>query len=346
MSRYHALVPAVCIALFSSSVHAQNVPEWLEQTTLSGLAFGDVYAMAANHDTTFEGANGLWARRVYFTADHRLGDALDFRLRFEMNSPGDFTSAANLEPFVKDLWVRWSIGAHRLSLGIAPTPTWDATIEKTWGYRDVEKTPLDLQKFGPSRDFGVLAQGRLDRRGKVRYHAMVANGAGTKAETNEGKKAYLALDFYPLTGLLIEVYGDYEDRPGDTDRATVQGFAAYRGQWGRVGIQWARQHRQGGGTGDLDLDLGSAFVVIRASDRVAFLGRFDRMFDPNPDAGKIDYLPMVATVRSNLVLAGIDIALHQRFHLIPNLEAVVYDSDVGPAPDADVMLRVTYSITF
>jgi len=332
----------VCV---STPAVAQQLPEWITRTHLSGLAFGDFYAMAANHDPTLEGANGFWARRVYLTVDSRFSEAFATRLRLEMNSPGDFTTPGKLEPFVKDLWVQWAGGRQQVFLGISGTPTWDL-VESVWGYRNVEKTPLDLQKLGGSRDFGLAARGRLDRAGRVRYHAMVGNGADTKAETNEEKKAYLAVAVHPVEHLVLEVYADFEDCPGDNDRVTVQGFVAYDAPRARVGVQAARQHRELGGGETLDLDLVSTFVVLNATSRVALLARFDRMLDPNPDGPSIAYLPLDAEAKSNLLLAAIDFTLHEHVHLIPNVEAVLYDSNGPVAPDSDVMLRTTFSVTF
>ena len=133
----------------------------------SGLAFGDLYVVAANHDAALEGENGLWFRRVYFTYDRKLSDEFDMRFRLEMNSSGDFKSSAKLEPFVKDMWVRYKRGGTSVYLGMSSTPTW-GRVEGFWGYRDVEKTPLDLHKYTGSRDVGVAVKGALGDAGRVR----------------------------------------------------------------------------------------------------------------------------------------------------------------------------------
>ena len=328
------------------AVWAQDLPEWVTRTRISGLAFGDAYVFAANHDSLLEGENGFWVRRVYLTFDNNLSEQLAFRLRFEANSPGDFASDSKLEPFVKDLYVRWGSPRLDVYLGISSTPIW-AVVQPTWGYRSVEKTPLDLQKLGSSRDFGVAVRGRLDEAGVVRYHAQLGNGSGTRAETNEGKKTALSLGVHTGSGIIVEAYADYEDRPGNTDRATFQVFGAWVRDRGRVGVLAARQGREQDRGPTLNLDVASIFGVLKVNDRFALLGRYDRMFDPNPDADGISYLPMDATAKSNLLLLGVDVALEERFHLIPNLEAVFYDGSTGATtPDADVVLRTTFDITF
>lgn len=336
----------VMIAAAAHPAWSQELPEWVTRTKISGLAFGDAYVVAANHDPALEGENGFWFRRVYLTLDNNLSEKLAFRLRLEMNSPGDFTSSSKLEPFIKDLYVRWSDAGHQIYLGISGTPIW-GVIGPAWGYRFVEKTPLELQQLGSSRDFGVAAKGRLDQAGVIRYHAQLGNGSGTKGETNEGKKASLSLGVHTESGVIVEVYGDYEDRPGNTDRATFQAFAAWQGERGRVGILVARQRRAQDAGPTLNLDVASFYGVVKLHDRAALLARYDRMFDPNPSAGGIAYLPQDPTAKSNLVLVGVDFALVPRFHLIPNVEAVFYDGATGPTtPDTDVIPRITFHVTF
>jgi hypothetical protein len=339
------ILTALALVLTSASAMAQDVPEWVSRMRISGLAFGDAYWMANYRDPAIENANGIWLRRAYLTFDYAYDSDFSFRLRFEMNSPGDFTTSAKLVPFVKDLYMRWRRAGHQVYLGISGTPTWGLS-ESIWGYRNVEKTPLDLLKFGSSRDFGVAARGRLDENGIVRYHVMVGNGASTKSETNQGKKGYAALEIRPGSGLVVQAYADYDDRPDETDRATFQGFAGWQGENARVGVLAARQRREVAGSPTLNLDVVSAFGVVRVNERVALLARYDRTFDPNPDGAKISYLPFDPTAESNFLLGGIDITVHEGFHLIPNVEAIIYSVDTGTAPDTDVAIRTTFSITF
>ncbi|MEN8144585.1 MAG: porin [Gemmatimonadota bacterium] len=325
---------------------AQELPDWVEKLKVSGVAFGDYYDLAAHHDEDLEGKHGFWFRRIYLTFDFKVDEDVDFRLRFEGNSAGDFSSSSKIEPFVKDAWVRWKPADQSVYLGISGTPTW-GTVEKVWGYRAVEKTPLDLQKMGSSRDFGVAAKGPLDGDGKIYYHAMVGNGASTKGETNSGKAAYLALGVKPGGGFTLEVYGDYNELPGEADRYTLQAFGGWHGEGGRFGVQYARQWRETGPDSDIDLDIFSVFGVLEVDERVTLIGRYDRMFDPNPSADGISYLPMSPDAKSNFVLAGIDLAVSDHFSIIPNVETVFYDA-VGSseAPDTDVVPRLTFSLTF
>lgn len=342
----HLIASIGLVLCVAPTAMAQELPDWVKRTTISGLAFGDVYLMAQNADTALKGANGIWLRRFYLTFDSKLATDFLFRVRFEGNNSGDFSTASKVTPFIKDLYLRYTTGNQQVFLGIISSPTWDL-VEGHWGYRDVEKTPLDLQRLGSSRDFGVSAKGRFDKAGKVRYHVLVGNGDDVNNEINESKKMIGALSFYPTKGLVLEVYADYDARIGDTDRNNLQAFAGYSSSWGRVGALVARQHRALNGAPALDLDVYSGYLVIKASEKVSLLGRFDHMTEPNPEAARIPYLTFDPTARSNLLMAGVDFALNERVHIIPNLQYVFYGAaGTAAAPKSELMLRATYSITF
>ncbi len=312
----------------------------------SGYMFGDVYWVAANHVSEIQDQNGIWFRRIYFTYDRKLSDVFSIRLRFEMAHPGDFSTKATMVPFVKDAYLKYKAGKHQIILGISPTPTWEV-IEKTWGYRSVEKTPLDLQKFGSSRDFGVAFKGTLDSEGKVKYHLMLANGNSNKSETNKGKKALLSIGFYPNKNVIIEIYGDYDDLPGSTDRITAQGFAAYKTKKFRAGVQYAHQIRKVENGSDLTLDVASAFIAGKVGEKTNLFARVDKMFDPNPSGNKISYIPFDPTAKSTFLVGGLDFTPIKNVHLMPNVEVVVYEeNDNGVKPDSDIIPRFTFYYKF
>lgn len=313
-----------------------------QETSIGGLFFGDYYGVLSHHDTDVDGANGFWARRMYLTINSKLSSKWDARVRFEAATPGDFSTSATMQPFLKDLWVRWRSGNHRIVIGLSPSPTW-SLLQSLWGYRPVEKTPMDLFKMGSSHDFGIAFQGSLDENRKVRYHIMFANGASTKTETNKGKKIMGALQFYPTDNLILEVYADQEDRASGDDRTTYTATAIVRGERGRLGLLAARQERAVPGAADQNVDVFSVFGVLKANERVNLLARWDRMASPIPDGAEISYFRMDPTSEGNFFLAGVDIQLDDNVHLVPNLEFVSYDT---AGIDSDIFLRTTFSVTF
>jgi hypothetical protein len=338
-----AAAPAVEAAAAEPAKPAEK--PWYEKVKVSGYVFGDSYAVADHHDPVIEDATGFWIRRAYLTFDYAIAETWSARLRFEANSPGDFKTNAKLDPFVKDAYLQWKGDNTDVLMGISPSPTWEF-IEGFWGYRAVEKTPLDLYRMGSSRDFGLAAKGKLAG-GKVFYHAMFGNGAGEGAETNEGKKAMLAIGFKPADAFVVELYADTEDRPGSTDRTTWQGFLGWKGERARLGLQYASQDRQVATGPDQTLAVGSIFGVWDLSARTSLLARYDRSFDVNPEADKIPYLVLDKDSEFDFALVGLDYKIAKKISLIPNVEYAMYrKTDGRPAPDDDLIARLTLYFQF
>ncbi len=312
----------------------------------SGYVFGDFYYYAANHDASFEDQNGLWFRRIYLGYDREIASNWAIRVRMEANSKGFNETSDRLNPFIKDAYLKWTKGRHSAFVGLSPSPTWEL-IESVWGYRAVEKTPLDLYKWGGSRDLGLAFKGSFDAKKKLGYHAFFGTGTDTKSETDKDKKLYLALQAKPVTGWTIEGYVDLENRKDDKDVSTAQLFSAYEHKRGRAGIQYAHQTRkQGAGKADLKLDVFSVFAAARLKDKAWAYGRFDRMLDPNPDGAKIAYIPFDPTAKYSYFVAGLDLIPTPSVHFMPNAKLVTYDKVARKKPDSDVILSLTFYYTF
>ena len=318
---------------------------WHEKIKVSGLAFGDAYAVIDNHDPTIEDQNGFWIRRGYLTFDSQLASEWSARLRFEVNSPGDFATNSKLEPFVKDAYVAWKREGHELYLGLSPSPTNDY-VESFWGQRPLEKTPMDLYRFGSSRDTGVAYKGTASG-GKVFYHAMFGNGSGDGSETNEGKKLAGSIGFHPTDALVLHLYADHEDRPGATDRNTWQAFAGWQGARSRYGLLYAKQLRDVEGAPDEDVAVASVFGIWRLTDPGTLTVRYDRSFDGYSDADRIPYFHFATATPFDLAILAWQHDLHANISLIPSLEYVHYRGEDGISSlDDDLYGRLTVNFGF
>jgi hypothetical protein len=318
---------------------------WYNKMKVSGYMFGDAYGVIDHHDPVAENVDGgFWLRRAYLGFDYTFNSNFSSRLRFEMNSPGDFRSSGSMTPFVKDAYLQYKTGDMAWVAGISPPPTFEV-IESHWGYRSVEKTPVDLQRLQGSRDFGLALKGTAAA-GKFKYHAMLANGGNTPQETNGGKAAYLSLGYYPNSNIFFEIYGDTEDRSADEERTTYQGFVGFKGDWGRAGAQYTKQTRTQPGKADVDIALASGFAVFELNPRLNVLARYDRTMDPNPGASGIAYLPMVNNAESDLAIVGLDWTIAPKINLIPNIEHVTYKAVSGADPGDDTIARVTLYFQF
>jgi hypothetical protein len=157
----------------------------------------------------------------------------------------------------------------------------------------------------------------------------------------------------------LEAYGDWNDLPDEGDRSrdvfTLQGFGAWVGKNLRAGLLLSHQVRKNAAGGDPDspseyltMTLVSGFVAKRLGPRATLVARVDRLMDPNPQAGKIPYVPFVATDAGyTFAVAGVDLVPASDVHLIPNVEMVFYDEpSAGERPSALVMPRLTFFFRF
>lgn len=340
------LLPAVAgpaIAQTSAPPAAAPKAEEAPSFRISGLVYGDYYDVLKSHRGEIEGRNGFWLRRVYFTYDHTLSKAFSLRFRLEANSKGDFESTGVNTPYLKDAFLKWAFGVQALSFGLAPTPNIEF-IDGFQGYRSLERSPFDLYRRDSSRDLGLLLQGGLGKEGRTRYSLQLGNGSGTGSETDASKSVRGQILHRFASGLVLEAYADWQDRPESRDVSTLEAVVGWQKPKWRASLQYGRQDRREArpdGT-DLSLDFLSAFAAVQVSPRVTILGRVDRNLDPIPNGETIDYMPFSDGARSVFGLVGVDVTLAKTVHLIPNLEMTAYDQVAdGATPGTDVVPRVT-----
>lgn len=318
---------------------------------ISGLYFGDYYYIAAHHNEDLESRNGFWTRRVYLTYDQKLNETFSSRVRFEMNSPDGLAGEGGKNvPYAKDAYLKISPkdSSHSIYLGRSMVPTY-AVLAKLWGYRAVERSMPNLQKYGSTRDLGIAAKGKVPGMDMLSYHAMIGNGAGTGAETDKYKRGYLSATLKPSGGVIAQGYVDLEVRDAGMNRMTFMGLLGYQMDDYRAGVQFSHQIR-GQGEGEEDVTIQGMTVFGAAAvkpDEIWVFGRFDKMLSVNPDAPKIKYAPMSGDAKSNTIIAGLDYRPVKNVHIIPNVLMSFYDSpEAGDKPGSDLMARVTLYYKF
>lgn len=319
------------------------------KSEISGYMFGDYYYVFLHHDTTdmegtpsLIGQNGFWLRRVYFTYKYKISKKLSVKFRLEANSPDFYEVSSSLSPFIKDAYLKWEILKNNFFVfGLSPTPTWSLVVEKHWGYRSIEKTLLDLHKFGSSRDIGVALRGAFDKDKKIRYHLMLGNGEGKKSEFNKGKKIMFSLGFH-TEKFILEGYADWKEQRGYTDLITYQVFMGLKLKKLRSGFLFSGQIRQKEPDTNMVYELFSFYFVYDFIPKWSFILRYDKVFDPNPKASKISYLRLSDSAPYNLFLLGTDFKVHEFFHIMPNIEYVFYNEYNDIKPKSVLLLKLTF----
>jgi hypothetical protein len=309
------------------------------------LVFGDYYYFIENHDSATVDQNGFWIRRVNLTWDEKFDDAFSARLRIETASPGDFLPDNQdvMITFMKDAWLRWKHNNQSVYLGLTGTPSHGFT-EDFWGYRHLEKIPGELQGFYGSRDMGLAAAGTVGAAQKLGYHVMVGNGTGTRNELDGRKKISGAVRYSFTKALVAEVYADYEDRRGNTDRVTLRGFLGYKTEKFRAGAEYIQQTRDQENAASYDLGVVSGFAAGQVAEKVWLVGRVDRAMDAGASKPGAPYFPMTSAVPSTFILAGVELLARDNITFTPNVEVALYDSPDGggAAPKDDIVGRVTF----
>ena len=318
----------------------------------SGLMFGDFYYFGQDHDPKWQGQQGVWFRRIYFTLDYNFTPKLTTRFRLEMNSNGKLAGGA-LTPYVKDAYLRWTYyGRQQMTLGIQPSLTFEY-LESVWGLRHIEKTPLDLYRWDASRDTGATLSGPLNAANTFKYSVQFGNESGNQSETDKSKAVRVAARYETNPGFTVEgMYARFA-RDKHADRTTAQVFTAYRAKKARAGFQYSYQKRSaadGSTSPDLALDIYSGFAVadIKPQKFSAF-ARIDRYNDPCPDCAGIDYLPIDPTTKFTMVLAGVEYFIIPSVRFSPNVEWVNYATPEKAglaAPKDDIVWRATFYWTW
>lgn len=305
----------------------------------SFVMFSDFYSVLRHNVSGIEGKNGFWVRRIYLTYDHKVDDKLSAQFRLEAKDPGDFSTSSNLEPFVKDAWIRWTESGHKITFGLIPTPT-TAPAEDKLGYRAIEKTPLDLYKLGSTRDKGISIQGPLGAGGKAEYMVMFGDGSGTKSSDGETKTLYGRIGYKLNESWSADVYADCWDKADGEEWKTVKGEVFFRNSRFKAGAMAAKQNRSYSKGEDLNLDIFSLYGEFRANERWSPFVRLDVLGDPVPGADKIEFWHMADDGKPTLVMVGARCRLHESLELIPSYTSIRYR---GGASGNDAVFRLTLS---
>ncbi len=299
----------------------------------SGDMISEFYYVAQSHNDSLEGNNGFWFRRICFTYDNFPNDKIKIRLRTEMSSPGDFATKSKLIPAVKNASISYKLmSGNKITVGIQSPPTFE-NIEHIWGYRSLEKTPLDMQKWASSRDFGISLAGKQTA---FSYNIMLGNNSSNKSETDKAKKLYASAGITPLKDVYFEFYGDYGGMNSDEKRDYImQVFASYSSSPTRIGILFSRK----GDTEDtVEYNILSGFGVFAIKENIDAVIRYDKTFEANPKAEDMSYIPFSDISPSSFILAGISCSLHKNIKIMPNIEYVMYDTS---SVSADIYPRLT-----
>ncbi len=214
------LLRFILLLLFTANLAFPQKEE--PEGTFSGYMFGD-YFYNISRDTSIlsipnsamggkKDLNGFQIRKIYFTYDAKISDEFSSRFRLDAE-PETKLPDGKMGVSVKDAYLKWKniFPGSDFYFGLQPTPGF-YTIVDFWGYRLLEKAPLDLRNIVPSRDIAISLKGKLDGKGVFNYWVLLGNGNGN-ADVKKNKRIYAHLHLIPSKLFRIILYGDIKFQP-------------------------------------------------------------------------------------------------------------------------------------
>lgn len=324
MKKVSILVVLLLAAMFVFPVHAEN-------GKISGKVY---YDFTLDLSKNADNYNAFEIHRVYFGYEKQLNDNVMFKLTTDVGREG---STGKLDAYLKYAYVDYKTSLGNIIVGLQSLNIFNVQ-EHMWGYRFIEKSPMDLYKWASSADLGIGYKRKFGE--KAGLSAIISNGPGYKKSENDKYKKYsVNLNFgeSKLAGKdgysagVVVAYEPYEFAVDTVKGKTLFGaYGAYAKSGVRVGAEFD-MFKDGGP--DVTKQIISAFAVYKINDKTELLARVD-MYDPNTDVDKDG---------QTYVIAGASFVPSKGFYVAPNLRFTAYQAD---GVDNDVLFKVNFQFNF
>jgi len=311
-----------------------------------GSTYIDYAYVAKAQDTSIQKNNAFEFRRIYLGYDQDISDQFSARVLIEAND-SETTKSGVMGFFAKQAYLEWKnlLPMANIFIGLSPTPSL-ANAEKFWAYRSLEKVILDRKGLVATSEMGVGVKGKIVADGSLGYALMVGNGNGGKLENDKLKKIFGEIDFEPVKGAVVELYGDYENGANSQAKLTGKGLFGYQSatvSFGVEGFYRNVQHgtfQSNGASSDSNLVGASANTSFQIVENLRLVLRGD-FFDA-------DFLVKDKGFREIFAVAGLDFAPAKDVHLIPN---ALYTHQLkklttSPTLSDDITVRLTFAYSF
>ena len=370
------IITLVLVLLVTANVYSQEKKkEFTPSLKVWGQAYVDYFYKAGGDTTGYSTMEYARApkdkqafafRRINLGLDYSISERFttEFVAEFSgrdllpgttLNSSGvgySITTDGKETFYIKIANIRWKniFGYSDAVLGQMSTPAFSLLSEKVWGFRNVEKTIMDAHGNASSFDFGAGLFNKFDKDGNFGFNFMIANGRGAQLENNKFKKYYAdAFGYFWDKKIVVNLYGDYDDRSSTLKTYTVKGFAALQLEKFRLGVETFQQTLEpSSGTAVRPFGVSAFTSAYFFSDKNLKLdiNAFARYDYYDPDNNKSTYTgPADLTgYKESFFTLGVDFQLDKQVHIIPNLWMNAYSGKEG-APDrsSDIVPRITVS---
>ncbi|MBC8256211.1 MAG: hypothetical protein H8E85_02790 [Candidatus Marinimicrobia bacterium] len=273
--------------------------------------------------------NSFALQRVYFTYKQKISDGISYKFQTDINYKN---SPKNL--YLKNAKVDWESPLGKFTIGLQGMNVFNVT-EKTWGFRFIEKSPMDLHKFSSSADMGIGYNGKFNN---LNYSLMITNGTGYKNnEDDEHKKMSVQLVYGEKKLVKKDGYNggvSFTMEPYEVDSVTTENktvislFGGFAGGSLRVGGEFDMLT-------DAATDITEQIIAFYASyavtDKLEGLVYID-MFDPNTDTDNDG---------KTYIIAGMNFSPDEGLIITPNIRMTTPEEG-----DKTTILTVNFQFKF
>jgi outer membrane murein-binding lipoprotein Lpp len=340
-------------------------PSWADNTQITGTFFGNLSNISQSPGATNNSAadavgtkangTGFDVKRAYLGVNHQFDDTYSASLLVDFASGGNAnvggvstTAASTFTPgaavantpgtlvgaeVLKNAFIQAKYDpALIIQVGEASTP-WIPFAEGIYGERYVEKTLVDLNKFGNSADWGVFAHGDLAS-GLFSYSVAAIDGAGYKTPDRSKGMDFEGRVNAQYKGFVVAV-GGYTGQEGDNivtatpvpagltvyhTATRVDALAAYSNSLFHVGFEYfeASDWKVLTKAAADKSDGYSVFGTYNLTHKIAIFGRYD-WGDPSQDLAPAEKNSYFNVGVSYEPVKVIDLALVYKHDAITNL---------------------------
>lgn len=323
----------VKVALFIMSIlilSSISIAQEKSKEKISGVTF---FHFTHNTADNLEVNNQFEFNRVYFTYENQIADNLKYKFQVDV---GRSDEDSRLQVYLKNAKVDWKNSFGTISIGLQGMNMFSIQ-EKNWGYRFIEKMPMDKNKFSSSADLAIGYSNTFSK--NIHMSVLISNGAGYKKPEDDKYKKISAQFAYGQTKLSskdgFNLGGVFSYEPYDfeesTEAKTVFGaFAGYAGSGLRAGVEFDT-YTMGGA--DLSKQIISLYANYELSDALQAFARVD-VYDPNTDADDDG---------NNYLLGGLVWTPVKGLNIAPNIRYTSYQEE---NKDEDTLFKVDFQFKF
>jgi len=271
--------------------------------------------------------NTFQISRAYLTVQKRVSDQISYKFQTDVGAGG----ATAYTVFLKNAKLDWKTNFGKFTFGLQGMNMFKVQ-ENTWGYRFIEKSAMDINKYSSSADLGI---GWAKNFGTITSSLMITNGTGyKKAEDDNYKKLSLRLLYGPgkvkdglNAGVVVSTEAkDYTSTTTETGNTLILGgFGGFATGGLRLGADYAMRSMKM--TTDSNGQIISVYGNYKVNKKLSSFGRFD-LVDPDTDIDSDGY---------NYLILGLNYQPEKVFYIAPNMKLKMPEKG-----DSEVIYQISF----